>query len=838
MRVSTKWLRELVELDPAITPLSMADRLTLVGLEVEAIEDLASSLRGVIVARVAQMAPHPNAERLSLCQVDVGGDVRRVVCGAQNFKEGDLVAFATEGTVLPDGLVIKRSTIRGEVSEGMLCSEKELGLSTSHDGIIVLPVEKGIDPGVPLAQALGRDDTVLTLGVTPNRADALSHIGVAREVALAFDTRMRAPAPTCAERGGPIESFAHVTILDVEGCPRYGCRVIEDVSVGPSPQWLVSRLAVLGIRSVSNIVDVTNLVMMERGLPLHAFDLDKLAKERDRAEVIVRSAKAGETLRTLDDKERTLVVEDLVIADANGPIALAGVMGGADTEVTSTTTRILLEAAHFHPARIRRTARRLGLHSEASHRFERGADPNGVRQALDRAASLIAELGQGRVCRGIVDNYPKKIEPLIVNLRPKRVAQITGLAPKDVDETACSKLLLGLGLEVVGRDGESVRFRVPTHRSDLTREIDLVEEILRLHGYDKVPVTLPARSGEARGVFDEDRHLVAKRARAAFMAAGYSEAVNLSFTSPDENALFARVDDAPALQVQNPLGEEMSIMRRSLLPGLVRNAITNIRRGQKDVRLFEIATVFLGENVSGKAPDKSRARGDDAYAHERAMLAGILAGDRGLFAVGTKRSPADIYDAKGVVEELLVSLGLDVRPGMGAVRFIADETLHGFLHPRSRTRVDVQLHDRTETLGVIGALHPDVLLKIDVDGPLFVFELALDVLKVLVPQGPRFHALPRFPSVRRDLAFLVEERMQVDALCRALADAVAQTGLLEDVLVFDVFQGKGVPDGQKSVAISLVLRARDRTLTDDEVTATTASVVARLARDHGAVIRS
>jgi len=838
MRVSIKWLRELVDLAEDVTPADVAARLTLVGLEVEGIEDIAAPLRGVVVARVAKKAPHPGAERLTLVDIDVGGATKRVVCGATNFVEGDLVAFATEGTVVEGGLVITASTIRGEKSEGMLCSEKELGLSTNHDGILVLAPEKGVEPGVALSTAIGRDDVVLEIGVTPNRADALSHIGVAREVALAFDVRLRGAAPSCPERGGPIEGFAHVTILDVDGCPRYGCRVIEDVKIGPSPQWLVSRLAALGVRAISNVVDVTNLVMMERGLPLHAFDLDTLGKERDRAEVIVRSAKAGEILRTLDGKDRELVVDDLVIADPNGAVALAGVMGGAATEVSSSTSRILLEAAHFHPARVRRTARRLGLHSEASHRFERGADPNGVRQALDRAASLIADLCGGRVARGIVDNYPKKIEPLVVPLRPKRVAQITGLPPKDVDEAGCSKLLLALGLEVAGRDGESVRFRVPTSRPDLTREIDLVEEVLRLTGYDKVPTTLPARSGEARGVFDEERHQVARRTRAALRAGGFSEAVNLAFTSPEEAALFARVDDAPAIVVQNPLGEEMSRMRRSLLPGLVRNALLNVRRGQRDVRLFEIATVFAGENPAGRAPDRARARGDDAFSHERAMVAGVLAGDRGVFSVDMKRTPADFYDVKGLIEELLSSLGLDVRPGLGQARFVPDDGLHAYLHPRTRTRVDVELADRTETIGSLGALHPDVLARLDVEGPIYVFELALDALKAVTPGAPRYRPLPRFPAARRDLALVVDAALPVDALCRTLESALAPLALLEDVLVFDVFKGQGVPAGKKSVAISFVLRAADRTLTDDEVASATTTVVSRLERSHGATMRA
>lgn len=849
MRISFHWLSELVDLTDEVGPDAIAERLSLAGLEVEAVEDQAAPLKGVVVARVLEKAPHPQADRLSVCSVDRGAsEPVQVVCGATNFKAGDLVAFAPVGTTLPGGLEIKEAAIRGVTSRGMLCSERELGVSDRHEGIIVLdPKGEGAVVGAPVAEALSRDDVVLEIGVTPNRPDALSHVGVAREVAAIFGTRTRFLSPTCAERGGPVDDVAKVEIEDLEGCPRYACRVVEGVKVGPSPAWLVARLEACGVRSINNIVDVTNYVMMERGIPLHAFDLDRIGKERERATIVVRSATAGESLTTLDGKERELDAEDLVIADPRGAIALAGVMGGADTEVRETTTRILLEAAYFQPARVRRTARHHGIHSEASHRFERGCDPNGVRASLDRAAALLAELGGGVVCRGAVDFYPKKIEPAVVSLRPKRAAELMGVTPKVVDEAAASKILLAIGLEVAGREGEAVRFRVPTFRPDLTREVDLIEELLRLIGYDKVPPTLPARTGEAKGLYDEARHRVEPLVRTALEAAGFSEAINFAFTSKEALSAFDGGDPARRITLKNPLGEEMSVMRTSLLPGLLANAALNQRRQLPNVRLYEMATVFLGRNPEGQRPRLDLAagpRGADAWAIERPRVAGVITGEIGARGFDRRPQPADFYDVKGVVESLCDRVGLDVgvvarRAETARVTFRQAGDEQRFLHPRARALVEIErANGAPRLLGTVGELHPDVRERFDLKGPVFVFELDTAVLAEAAPSRPAPEVPPRFPAVRRDFALVLDDDVPAASLSSLLAGHPAVQGLVEDLEIFDVYTGEHVAAGKKSVALSVVLRASDRTLTDDEVARAADALVDAAKKAFSAEIRS
>ncbi len=838
MLISTKWLREMVALDD-IDNQTIADRLTLSGLEVEGMIDMAADIHGVIVAQVAKKEPHPDADRLNLCQVETGTETVQVVCGATNFEQGDLVAFAPVGTVLPGGLKIKKAKIRGQESFGMICSEKELGLSTEHAGIMNLTGTEGAKPGLVLAELLGRDDVVLEIGVTPNRPDALSHIGVAREVSVALEARRKVSAPTCAERGAPIDSMAHVTIQDPDGCPRYGCRVLEDVQVGPSPAWLVSRLASCGVRSVSNIVDITNLVMMERGIPLHAFDLDTIGKDRERAEVIVRTAEEGETLTTLDDKERTLSGDDLVIADPVGPIALAGVMGGARTEVSDKTTRILLECAYFAPSRVRRTAKRHQLHSEASHRFERGADPNGIRQCLDRAASLIAELGNGRVARGTIDVYPKKMKPVEVSLRPERVAELTGLPLRDVDEARCSKLLLGIGLEVSGREGRALRFRVPTYRPDLTREVDLIEEVLRLIGYDAVPPTLPARSGEAQGLYDVKAKRTVGVCSRVLKAAGFSQAINFSFMGPKDAALF--VTGADPVEIKNPLGEEMSLLRQSLYPALLKNVALNQRRGAEQVRLFEVGSVFVAHNPNGAAPrldDDDGPLGGDAFVTEEERITAVLTGPVGRVGFDHRQKDADFYDLKGTLEDLLEAFGLEVGYVGNDIGFSHLEDGPGHLHPRARAEVTMRACDGSRCpVGTIGELHPDVLEAYDIKGPVFGFELRVQRVTQAVRDKPEAAPLPRFPSVRRDLAFVVDDSVLAGTLCRRLAETKEVKALLEDVDVFDVYKGEQLPAGKKSMAVSFVLRADDRTLTDKEIAAAADALVATAEQGFGAEVR-
>lgn len=884
MRVSFNWLEELVELPKGTTPAQVAERLTAAGLEVEGIEDLGAGLEGIVIARVAKVEKHPQADRLSVCTVEAGGAPLTVVCGAQNVAEGVYACLATVGTVMPaqgstKGMKIEASTIRGVPSQGMLCSAQELGLGWSTDGLLLLdPNIEGVSPGARVSPILGRQDSVFTLGITPNRPDALSHVGVARELAASLKTRMRVQAPPCPERGGPVDDLAKVTIEDVEGCPRYACRVIEGVVVQPSPLWIVARLAACGIRSINNVVDVTNLVMMERGIPLHAFDYEKIGKERlssgpgQRAAIVVRSARAGEKLKTLDGKERELVESDLVIADPERVIALAGVMGGEETEVSAGTTRVLLECAYFAPSRVRKTARRLALHSEASHRFERGCDPNGVIQALDRAAGLIAELSLGArmgeaankpgtgstnlrgglVARGVIDVYPKKVTPAGVSLRPKRAAQILGVSPKSLDEAVVSKSLLALGLEVDGREAEAIRFRVPTWRPDLTREIDLIEELLRVIGTDAVPSSLPARASDAEGMFDARRHRVLQVARASLEAAGFDEAINLAFVAPGALDRFDGGDaaaKASRITLKNPLGEEMSVLRKSLLPGLLANLGTNHRRGNLDVRLYETGVVFLGKNPAGKTASGTRegAVGGDAWAREVARLAGVAAGGNGSEAFDRRSQPIDFYDLKGVIEELLDTLGvpsgLGGLGGGGLVSFVPADDRYPFLHPRARAEVWVK-HARPDGeparawIGVIGELHPELVQKHEIKGRAVGFELDVEALARVAGDRPRARPLPRFPAVRRDFALVVDDKLPAAELCARLGENGVVRGLLEGIEVFDVYKGGHVPSGKKSIAIGLTLRAADRTLTDDEVARVTGVLLDDARAHFGAEVRS
>ena len=836
MRVSGKWLNELVDLPKDITPTQIAERLTSAGLEVEAIDDLARDIDGVVVGRVLACVPHENADKLNVCTVDGGiatpGGPVVVVCGARNVHVGATVCFATPGTTLPGGKNIGVAAVRGVTSHGMLCSATELGLPADGvDGLLLLnAADPGVVVGAPVAAIVGRDDVVFTLGVTPNRPDALSHLGVARELAASFRSRLKVNTPSCPERGGPIDGLATVTIEDTDGCARYACRVIEDVVVQPSPRWLAARLTALGMRSINTVVDVTNLVMLERGLPLHAFDYDKLAKSGSRAQVVVRSARSDERIVTLDGKDRVLVDGDVVIADGvDGvrAVAIAGVMGGRDTEVSTTTTRVLLEAAYFSAARVRRTARRLELHSEASHRFERGCDPNGVQQALDRAAALIAELSltagakesKGRVARGIVDAYPKKIAPLVVTLRPRKAAQLLGVPAKLVDEASASKMLLSLGLEVEGRDSEAIRFRVPTYRPDLTREVDLIEELLRLLGMDAVPSTLPSRAGEAESqLFDVRRHRTLQAAKRSLLAAGYDEAVNLAFASArDIEAVppWDRVGGEEVIRLKNPLGEERGAMRRSLLPAMMNNVATNHRRGVFDVRLFESAVVFLGKNAGGERPrpeEPGAPAGSDAYVRERPRLAGIATGASALPSFDSKAHGLDVFDMKGHLEELFEQLGVQV--GFHAA---GEDAAVPFLHPRSATWLTVNIAGAPVRLGVLGELHPALVERYELASAAVLFDLDMDLLAQSANTVVRAKPLPRFPAVRRDFALIVDASMPASSVVARFEGCAASHGFLEKVEIFDVYQGKGVSEGKKSVAVAVTLRAQDRTLAEADV---------------------
>src|SRR5919198_598002 len=516
MRISYSWLSEYVDLPPVE---ELARRLTAVGFEVGAVETTGANLAGVVAARIVASERHPNAEKLSVTRVDAGQGVPlQIVCGAKNYAVGDVVPLATVGATLPGGQKIEKARLRGVESSGMLCSARELGLDADASGLLILP--RGVAPGTPVAKALDLEDALLEVNVTPNRPDALSHVGVAREVAALTGQEVRLPRPKLSEEGGRAADAVRVRIEAPERCHRYAARVVEGVKIGPSPSWLARRLEACGVRSISNVVDATNFVLLELGHPLHAFDLDKVAGH----EIVVRTARPGERMTTLDGKERALDPEDLVIADRDRSSALAGVMGGGDSEISNTTSRVLIESAWFLPVGVRRTAKRHGLKTEASFRFERGADPGMVIAALDRCAALVAELGGGTVRGGVVDANPRPFRPAEVPLRWARPAQLLGMP---IAREEARSILVGLGFREIASDGDAVRFEVPSFRQDVSIEEDLVEEIVRTKGYDAIPETLPRLASDTPSVPAEAEALA--RVRAALEAGGLSEAVNFSF---------------------------------------------------------------------------------------------------------------------------------------------------------------------------------------------------------------------------------------------------------------------------------------------------------------------
>ncbi|MFH1028598.1 MAG: phenylalanine--tRNA ligase subunit beta, partial [Pseudomonadota bacterium] len=636
MKVTYNWLREYVDFD--LSPDQLADLLTMLGLEVEAMDRLGEGFDDVVVALVEEKRQHPNADKLSLCRVNNGSEVLDVVCGAQNFKQGDMVALAQIGAVLPGDFKIKKSKIRGEESCGMLCSEKELGLADESAGIMILP-GSGLVLGTPLFSALGLKDTLFEIGLTPNRADCLSAVGIAREIAAKLGLQVRYPDSAVIEGGEPVESVIGVVVEAADLCPRYAARYISGCKISPSPEWLVKRLNAIGIRSINNVVDITNLVMMELGQPLHAFDCDRLAGKR----IVVRRAGEGEPFTTLDGQQRALVSDDLVICDAERPVALAGVMGGLNSEIENTTTCILLESACFKPAAVRKTSKRLGLHTESSHRFERGIDIGGVARALDRAAALIVELAGGTMARGALDVYPGNCEPFSIPFRPERANSLIGI---DLAREEILDILTRLECRVVEGDAGIVQVEPPSYRIDIEREIDLIEEVARLNGFDRIPASMPI----ARITSDRpSRHQqLEKRVRNILVDHGMNEIINFSFTDPGSaGKLMLREDDPRrnAIRLSNPLVDEQSVMRTTLLPGLLETVARNINFRSLDLSLFEMRRVYMP------------SAGDDMPT-EPIFIVGAMTGSRDGDGWSRPNESVDFYDAKGVVEALLELIGV------------------------------------------------------------------------------------------------------------------------------------------------------------------------------------
>jgi phenylalanyl-tRNA synthetase beta chain len=795
MLASWKWLCSLTGLAP--DPAELADRLTFGGLELDGLRRVGTGLDGVVVGVIERRERHPQRDNLSVVRVDSGDGIVQVVCGAPNCPgPGARVVLARVGAKVGE-IAISERELAGVASAGMLCSELELGLGPDGDGILLLDGETDGPPGTPLAAALDLGDWILDISVTPNRPDALSHRGLARDICALYGRPYAPPAPTAIPGAGPpAAELARVELEDPSGCPRYGAAVITGVTVRPSPFALRHRLHNLGVRPISNLVDATNLVLLEWGQPLHAFDLDRLAERT----IVVRKAAPGERMTTLDGVEREFTAGDLLICDAKRPVAVAGVMGGLDTGIGPETRNLLIECAHFEPRGIRRTSKRLKLASESSYRFERGVDPNGVPEVLAAATALVRELAGGAPAPGIIDRYPSPIRGPEVDLRLGRYAEVMG-AP--VEGAEAGRILEALGCEV-SEAGDVLRVRTPTARPDLEREIDLIEEVARIRGLDAIPTLLP----RIQCLLPDRKEFEAvRRAKELLAAAGLDEAVGYSFVP--ETLLAALGRDRAVVRICNPLSAERAAMRTTLLAGLLESARRAATRFLPGVRQFEVARTFHDEG--------------EELPREVVRAAALLTGPRDAW-VGEPATPLDFYDAKGLVQRFALELA-SREPEL--VPLAAPDPAW---HPRRA--VEVRVDGRC--LGVAGELHPAVLAALKLPKGAVGFELELLPLWDARTR-PAAPVLPEFPPMARDVALLVDEVVDAGPLGDALHAACGE--LAESVRLFDVYRGDKLPEGKKSLAFSVTYRAPDRTLTDDEVDRVHRAAVERVASDFGARAR-
>ena len=795
MRVSYLWLAELAGCDPG--PERAAELLTSLGLETVIAEDRRGWYEGVVCGHVTAARPHPNADRLTLCEVDAGGATKKIVCGAPNVAAGQDVVVALPGAQLPNGMKIETRKVRGEISEGMMCAGDELALGGDHEGILVL--DDAPRSGEPFAARYPARDTVLEVDLTPNRGDCLSVLGVARELAAACGTALRRPSADMREDATRAADHISVRIDAPELCPRYAGRVAVGLAVRPSPLWMRMRLHYMGVRAINNLVDVTNYILLELGHPLHAFDLERLEGKQ----IIVRRAAEGERFTTLDGKEHELRSADLVIAGARRPVALAGIMGGQNSEVGPSTTQVMLESAFFDPKAIRRTSRALGVASESSYRFERGRDIEGLEYALDRAAALMAQLGGGRVLAGKVDAWPVKAPRKRVTVRYARADAIIGVATPPAE---VRQILARLEMNLVEENGESVTVEAPSFRFDIEREIDLIEEIARHGGYARIQPAIPGIAVSPDGL---ERGLTIRReARRHLRSLGFMETVRYSFTSPAALERLRLEEGHPArrlVKIDNPLSSEWTHLRSSLLPGMLASL------PKADDALFcEIGKTFEDQGA-GEAP---KERWIAAAAVTETVSPGAWSG---------KAAKRDVFHAKGAVESLIRALGY------GEPSFAP--SAHPWHYPQRQLDVIVQ----GVTAGHVGQIHPETLAAWELRQEVFAFEVDLSALALVEPVAAAHRALPRFPSVKRDLALVVSREVTAGALAASIRRHGGE--LVRHVTLFDVYSGDKIAAGKKSLAYSLEFGRDDRTLTDDEVNQALERILAGLAAGHAAALR-
>jgi phenylalanyl-tRNA synthetase beta chain len=802
MKVLHSWLRKYTPV--RMTPEALTERLTMLGLEFEGVENLGDAYEGFVVGRVVTCERHPAADSLSVCSVDIGGEALQIVCGAPNVAAGQRVAVGRVGAVVPHGqkdgapFALGAVTIRGIDSQGMICSEYELGLGKDADGIMVLP--PNATPGRPLADALDLRDVVYDVEVTPNRPDWLSHIGVAREIAVLTGRGAVLPKVALRESGDSIRRHLSVRVDDRVNCPRFAARMIRGVRVGPSPPWLQNALRNVGLRPRNAVVDITNYVMLECGHPLHAFDYALL---RGRS-IVVRQAQAGSLFTTLDGKKHSLPDGAVMVCDAEREVSIAGIMGGENSEINDATTDVVLEAAYWNPSSIRRTAKALGISTDASQRFERGADPNGIDYALDRAAALVVRLAGGTLLAGRIDVYPKKIRPGRLTLRTTRVNALLGtsLTRNDV-----AKILGLLDIPTAQRGADALVCTIPTRRVDLTREIDLIEEVARVYGYDRIE--------EKKSAFvDFSRRgkltTTADHVRTYAVGAGFREAISNSMVDLKRAAL---ASTAP-VTILNPLGQEMAYLRTSLVPGLLDALAHNISYGSGDVKLFEIGHIFVRSGLPAKALV-------EGYQEEE-RLALLISGQVSPRQWGMSPRQADLYDLKGEVEGLLGDRSLD------KWRLISYSTSDGL----TEATLAIEIHNGYA--GYLGRVKDEVLRLFNLKQDVYVAELSLAAVAHSAKKA--YTELPKYPKVRRDVAFTVAR----DALAGDIMNTLKESAgpLLTSIDLFDVFEGGALGEEKKSLGFSLELMSKDRTLTDSEIEETVRRSVSEVERRHNAMLRS
>ncbi len=808
MKVTLNWLKQYVDFN--WSPEELAERLTMLGLEVEGVHKVAGEFEGIVVAQILTKDKVPGSDKLSVCKVNDGKTERTIICGAQNHNPGDKVPLILPNFALPlkpgekEPFVIKERKVFGITSQGMMCSPQELGLPDKVDGLLILPTDAPI--GKPFAEYLGRSggDVVYDLETTPNRPDWNSVIGIAREIAALAGNVLKVPGIGDQRSGGKVRDLVEVRIDDAELCPRYTTRVIKGVKIGPSPDWLRSTLEKVGIRSISNVVDVTNFVMMEVGQPLHAFDYHLIAKGNGgKPVIVVRRAGEGEKFKTLDNVERSLSTEMLLIADEQKGIALAGIMGGQNTEINDSTKDVLIESAYFNPTNIRRTSKALGLRSESSYRFERGADMEVCDWASRRATQLILETAGGELADGVVDAYPTPYKAKQISLRHHKVGELLGVT---IPASEQARLLKNLGLHTAagGSDSAATTFDVPSFRVDLKREVDLIEEVTRLYGVERIPASSP-RGAIGTNSFDAVHDQIAE-SRRILTGLGLNEAQGQTLVGNAE----CRMQNVELAALANPLSSDMDVLRPSLLPGLIHSLRHNISRKNYDVALFEVGRVF--------------SRNDSQVREERRIAIALTGQRHALFWSGGEREAKfDVYDLKGLLEEFLDQFGLR---GMTWNRQPESTVL--FMESAV-----IQLGK--QQLGEFGQLLPALAKRYDLRDAVFLAELNLDLLLARRNPSRSFKSIPMFPAIRRDVAMIVPEATTHDSILQVVRQS--KPANLESVELFDVFRGKNVPEGQKSLAYAFTYRNSERTLTDAEVSAAHEKLVEQFKKSLQAAVR-